>query len=94
MLSTAKPSAGGTTDGTLFHPGVLFGVTPEMKIFHEEQFGPLVLVGAGLMLHNGLRFDHPLEFGQRYQLPVSAHQQFSPAFLWFNIRVGFLEPAW
>ena len=55
--------------------------------------GPIVLIGLGLMFYNALRFDNPLEFGQRYQLPMSAHQQFSLGYLWFNFRVGFLEPA-
>ncbi|MGD1083140.1 MAG: tetratricopeptide repeat protein [Verrucomicrobiota bacterium] len=55
--------------------------------------GPIVAIGVGLMVYNALRFDNPLEFGQRYQLPVSAHQQFSPRFFWFNFRVGFLELA-
>jgi len=55
--------------------------------------GPIVAIGMGLMIYNALRFDNPLEFGQRYQLPLSEHQQFSLRYLWFNIRVGFLEPA-
>jgi Flp pilus assembly protein TadD len=55
--------------------------------------GPMVLIGAGLMFYNELRFDNPLEFGQRYQLPLVVHQQFSLRYLWFNFRVGFLEPA-
>jgi len=55
--------------------------------------GPIVLIGLGLMLYNSLRFDNPLEFGQRYQLPLATHQQFSPRYLWFDFRLGFLEPA-
>jgi tetratricopeptide (TPR) repeat protein len=55
--------------------------------------GPMVAIGAGLMIYNALRFDNPLEFGQRYQLPLIAHQQFSLRYLWFNFQVGFLEPA-
>jgi tetratricopeptide (TPR) repeat protein len=54
---------------------------------------PMVLIGVGLMFYNALRFGDPLEFGQRYQLPLTAHQQFSLRYLWFNFRVGFLEPA-
>jgi len=55
--------------------------------------GPIVLIGLGLLLHNFLRFNDPLEFGQRYQLPAGPRQQFSLDYLWFNIRVCFLEPA-
>jgi len=54
---------------------------------------PMVAVGLGLMAYNALRFDNPLEFGQRFQLPASPHHQFSPRFFWFNFRVGFLELA-
>ena len=55
--------------------------------------GPIVLIGLGLLLYNALRFDNPLEFGEHYQVPPVLNQQFSPRFLWFNFRVGFLEPA-
>jgi len=55
--------------------------------------GPIMAIGAGLMIYNAVRFDNPLEFGQRYQLPLAEHQQFGWRYLWFNIRVGFLKPA-
>src|SRR5207244_3212010 len=58
--------------------------------------GPIVLIGLGLLLYNYLRFDNPLEFGQRYQLAPDrqdALQHFSLHYLWFNFRVYFLEPA-
>jgi tetratricopeptide (TPR) repeat protein len=55
--------------------------------------GPIMAVGVGLMIYNALRFDNPLEFGQRYQLPITVHQQFRLRFLWFNFQVGFLQPA-
>ncbi len=34
--------AGGATCHTFFHPAVLAPVTPEMRIYEEEQFGPVV----------------------------------------------------
>jgi tetratricopeptide (TPR) repeat protein len=55
--------------------------------------GPIVLIGFGLMIYNAMRFDNPLEFGQRYQLPLVAHEQFNLRYLWYDIRVGFLQPA-
>src|SRR5437868_1222196 len=33
---------GGTINGTFFYPAVLYPVNPGMKIFSEEQFGPLI----------------------------------------------------
>ena len=57
---------------------------------------PAMLIGAGLMLYNALRFDNPFEFGWHYQLngdyrPTTA-QQFSLHYFWFNCRFYFLEP--
>jgi tetratricopeptide (TPR) repeat protein len=54
---------------------------------------PMAAIGAGLMIYNALRFGNPLDFGQRYQLPLVVHRQFSLRYLWINFRVGFLDPA-
>ena len=35
---------GGEVEATYFAPAVLYPVSPEMRIFHEEQFGPVVPV--------------------------------------------------
>ena len=60
--------------------------------------GPILLIGLGLMVYNALRFDSPIEFGQRYQLAPDWHpkaQHFSLNYLWFNLRVYFLKSvAW
>ncbi|MGD1083141.1 MAG: tetratricopeptide repeat protein [Verrucomicrobiota bacterium] len=87
-------------------PGLLFGavilLVPVAKAWQERRSvwrllpaagGPVVLMGLGILVYNAMRFDHALEFGQRYQLPITAHHQFSPSYLWFNFRVGFLEAA-
>jgi glyceraldehyde-3-phosphate dehydrogenase (NADP+) len=36
--------AGGTVCGSFFFPAVLFPVHPDMKVYHEEQFGPVIPV--------------------------------------------------
>jgi tetratricopeptide (TPR) repeat protein len=57
---------------------------------------PIGLIGLGLMLYNGLRFDNPFEFGLHYMLGgerLVARQLFRLRYLWFNFRVYFLEPA-
>jgi len=41
-----RERGGGELAGALFKPAVLEGVTPEMRIFHEEQFGPVVPVAS------------------------------------------------
>ncbi len=38
----AKVLTGGTHDQSFYQPTVLADVTPEMRIFHEESFGPVV----------------------------------------------------
>lgn len=37
---------GGELRGQLFSPALLTGITPDMRVFHEEQFGPLVPVAT------------------------------------------------
>ena len=87
-------------------PSLLFGgiilLAPVLQAWREKRrvwplllaaVCPMVAIGAGLMIYNALRFDNPLEFGQRYQLPLTVHHQFSLRYLWFNFQVGFLDPA-
>ena len=40
----AQVLAGGEASGPCFPPTVLAGVTPEMRLYHEESFGPVVAV--------------------------------------------------
>jgi vanillin dehydrogenase len=40
----AKVVTGGQADGPIFQPTVLAGVTPEMRIYAEESFGPVVSI--------------------------------------------------
>jgi benzaldehyde dehydrogenase (NAD) len=40
----AEVLAGGEADGPCFRPTVLYGVTPEMRVYGEESFGPLVSI--------------------------------------------------
>ncbi|MBC7182433.1 MAG: NADP-dependent glyceraldehyde-3-phosphate dehydrogenase [Marinobacter sp.] len=39
-------AGGGDTHGTYFHPAVLYPVTSDMRVYHEEQFGPVIPVVA------------------------------------------------
>ncbi|MGD1083271.1 MAG: tetratricopeptide repeat protein [Verrucomicrobiota bacterium] len=87
-------------------PSLLFGavilLVPVVQAWREKRplgrlllaaGGPIVAVGLALMAYNALRFDNPLEFGQRFQLPLTPRQQFRLRYIWINFRVGFLEPA-
>ncbi len=58
--------------------------------------GPITLIGFGILVYNALRFDNPFEFGWHYQLTScqnNAARQFSPGYLWFNLRFYFLLPG-
>jgi glyceraldehyde-3-phosphate dehydrogenase (NADP+) len=36
--------AGGTVCGSFFFPAILYPVSPDMRVYHEEQFGPVIPV--------------------------------------------------
>ena len=40
----AKVVIGGTNDGVLFAPTIVDQVTPDMKLFRDESFGPIVAI--------------------------------------------------
>jgi len=44
--ATVRNPSGGARAGALFAPAVVAPVTPAMRLFHEEQFGPVVPVAA------------------------------------------------
>jgi len=55
--------------------------------------GPIVFIGLGLMAYNALRFDNPAGiWGRTSNCRPNTSQHFSLRYLWFNFRVGFLEP--
>lgn len=56
---------------------------------------PLMLIGAGLMVYNFLRFGNPVEFGYRYEVTALQQtdiRQFSLRYLGSNFLYYFLEP--
>ena len=90
-------------------PSLIFGaavlLVPVVDAWRERRrvwalliaaIGPIALIGLGLMLYNFLRFDGPFEFGWRYQLAGGRQDTVHPfdlRYLWFNVRVYFLESA-
>ncbi len=89
-------------------PNLLFGgvilLVPVVGVWRGERrvrpvlmgaVVPMAVIGLGLMLYNYLRFNNPLEFGERYQWPTeNLHAQlFSLRYLWFDFRLYFLEAA-
>lgn len=58
----------GPLDATLFGPSVLFSVTPDMRLFHEEQFGPIAPVAVFDEPEEALRAVAASNYGQQASL--------------------------
>jgi acyl-CoA reductase-like NAD-dependent aldehyde dehydrogenase len=59
----AKVVTGGVAEGPFYKPTVLTGVTPEMKIYREESFGPVVSVVAVDDVDEAVRVANDTEYG-------------------------------
>lgn len=86
-------------------PGAVILLVPVARAWRERRpmgtllaaaTGPIILIGAGLMFYNTLRFGNPFEFGKHYvlrEVRQGTQQFFSLRYFWFNFRVLFLQPA-
>jgi benzaldehyde dehydrogenase (NAD) len=59
----AKVLCGGKADGPSYLPTVLYDVTPQMSVYHEESFGPLVSVVVAQNADDALRIANDTEYG-------------------------------
>jgi vanillin dehydrogenase len=59
----AKILCGGKAEGACYAPTVLFGVTPKMRIYGEESFGPVVSVVVADTDQDALRIANDTEYG-------------------------------
>ena len=59
---------GGTTHEQFFYPAVLYPVTPDMRVYHEEQFGPVVPVVAYRDLDTVIEYVLDSDFGQQLSI--------------------------
>jgi len=59
---------GGTTHQQFFYPAVLYPVTPDMRVYHEEQFGPVVPVVAYRDLETVIEYVLDSDFGQQLSI--------------------------
>jgi len=55
----------GGSDSTLMVPAVLYNVTPEMKLYHEEQFGPVIPIALYDDIETVLEFGQTGPYGQQ-----------------------------
>lgn len=59
----AEVLCGGEADGPCFPPTVLYGVTPEMRVYAEESFGPLAPVVLVDDVEEAVRVANDTEYG-------------------------------
>ena len=59
---------GGTTHEQFFYPAVLYPVTPDMRVYHEEQFGPVVPVVPYRDLETVIEYVLDSDFGQQLSI--------------------------
>jgi glyceraldehyde-3-phosphate dehydrogenase (NADP+) len=59
---------GGEVRGSFFYPAVLYPVSPEMRVYQEEQFGPLVPVVPYRDLKTVIDYVRQSDFGQQLSI--------------------------
>lgn len=59
---------GGTSRGSFFYPALLYPVAPSMRVYHEEQFGPLVPVVPYRDLQTVIDYVLDSDYGQQLSL--------------------------
>jgi glyceraldehyde-3-phosphate dehydrogenase (NADP+) len=70
---------GGKADRTIFSPAVLFPVKPDMRIFHEEQFGPIVPITTFKEVEDVLHHLEQSDFGQQAAIFTQNPDVLAPA---------------
>jgi glyceraldehyde-3-phosphate dehydrogenase (NADP+) len=59
---------GGTVQNTYFEPAVLYPVNSKMKIYYEEQFGPVVPIVAYDFIESPIRYIVDSNYGQQVSI--------------------------
>jgi len=63
LAKGAKLLCGGKAHGPCYLPTVLYRVTPEMRVYHEESFGPLASIVTVASADEALRVANDTEYG-------------------------------
>ena len=69
----------GGGQSTLMIPAVLYPVTPDMDIYHQEQFGPVVPISEYQNLDTVLSYGQKSQYGQQVSIFVSEEETKSAA---------------
>ncbi|MGD9548529.1 MAG: NADP-dependent glyceraldehyde-3-phosphate dehydrogenase [Candidatus Krumholzibacteriia bacterium] len=59
---------GGTINGSYFHPAILYPVTPGMRVYQEEQFGPIIPVLSFTDIEDPIRYVIESDYGQQLSI--------------------------
>jgi glyceraldehyde-3-phosphate dehydrogenase (NADP+) len=59
---------GGTSHETFFYPAILYPVNDQMRVYHEEQFGPIIPVLAFDDIEQPIRYIVDSNFGQQVSI--------------------------
>ncbi|NVZ85621.1 NADP-dependent glyceraldehyde-3-phosphate dehydrogenase [Pseudomonas yamanorum] len=59
---------GGASRGSFFYPAVLYPVNPQMRVYHEEQFGPVVPIVPYRDLETVIDYVLESDFGQQLSI--------------------------
>lgn len=59
---------GGASRGAFFYPAVLYPVNPQMRVYHEEQFGPVVPIVPYRDLETVIDYVLDSDFGQQLSI--------------------------
>ncbi|MBT1072884.1 NADP-dependent glyceraldehyde-3-phosphate dehydrogenase [Pelotalea chapellei] len=60
--------AGGMVNGTFFYPALLYPVNERMRVYHEEQFGPVIPVVPFKNIEDPIRYMVESPYGQQVSL--------------------------
>jgi len=59
---------GGTVDNSLFYPAVVYPVNDKMRLYHEEQFGPVIPVIPFRGIETPIRYIEESDYGQQVSI--------------------------
>ena len=66
--ATVVNANGGASRGSFFYPAVLYPVNPRMRVYHEEQFGPVVPIVPYRDLDTVIDYVLESDFGQQLSI--------------------------
>lgn len=59
---------GGTVNGSLFYPALVYPVNEKMRLYHEEQFGPVIPVIPFNGIETPIRYIEESDYGQQVSI--------------------------